>query len=299
MDHFELVSDFTPQGDQPQAIEKLVDGIKRGEKFQTLLGVTGSGKTFTMANIIAAVNRPTIVLAHNKTLAAQLCSEFKEFFPNNCVEFFVSYYDYYQPEAYIPQTDTYIEKNSMTNENIDKLRHSATFALFERRDTLIVASVSCIYGLGDPEDYKDLMLSVRVGMTRDRDDMLRKLTEMQYERNDINFVRNKFRVRGDVVEVFPSNNGEHCIRIEFFGDEIDRSHGRDHRHDAARGHYARLALRYNGRKNEARSRRDLRGNGGAGKIFRGQKYAYRGAAHTPAHDVRFGNASGDRLLPGH
>ena len=222
MDHFELVSDFKPRGDQPQAIGKLADGVLRGEKFQTLLGVTGSGKTFTMANIIARVNRPTIVLAHNKTLAAQLCSEFKEFFPNNCVEFFVSYYDYYQPEAYIPQTDTYIEKNSMTNENIDKLRHSATFALFERRDTLIVASVSCIYGLGDPEDYKDLMLSVRVGMVRDRDEMLRKLTEMQYERNDINFVRNKFRVRGDVVEVFPSNNGEHCIRIEFFGDEIDR-----------------------------------------------------------------------------
>ena len=222
MDHFELVSDFKPQGDQPQAIKTLVDGFNNGEKFQTLLGVTGSGKTFTMANIIAQVNRPTIVLAHNKTLAAQLCSEFKEFFPNNCVEFFVSYYDYYQPEAYIPQTDTYIEKNSMTNENIDKLRHSATFALFERRDTLIVASVSCIYGLGDPEDYKDLMLSVRVGMTKDRDEMLRKLTEMQYERNDINFVRNKFRVRGDVVEVFPSNNGEHCIRIEFFGDEIDR-----------------------------------------------------------------------------
>ena len=222
MDHFELVSDFKPQGDQTQAIKKLVDGLNNGEKFQTLLGVTGSGKTFTMANIIAQVNRPTIVLAHNKTLAAQLCSEFKEFFPNNCVEFFVSYYDYYQPEAYIPQTDTYIEKNSMTNENIDKLRHSATFALFERRDTLIVASVSCIYGLGDPEDYKELMLSVRVGMTKDRDEMLRKLTEMQYERNDINFVRNKFRVRGDVVEVFPSNNGEHCIRIEFFGDEIDR-----------------------------------------------------------------------------
>ena len=222
MNHFELVSDFNPQGDQPQAIKTLVDGFNNGEKFQTLLGVTGSGKTFTMANIIAQVNRPTIVLAHNKTLAAQLCSEFKEFFPNNCVEFFVSYYDYYQPEAYIPQTDTYIEKNSMTNENIDKLRHSATFALFERRDTLIVASVSCIYGLGDPEDYKELMLSVRVGMTKDRDEMLRKLTEMQYERNDINFVRNKFRVRGDVVEIFPSNNGEHCIRVEFFGDEIDR-----------------------------------------------------------------------------
>lgn len=222
MDKFELVSEFTPQGDQPKAIKTLVDGINSGEKFQTLLGVTGSGKTFTMANIIAAVNKPTIVLAHNKTLAAQLCSEFKEFFPHNCVEFFVSYYDYYQPEAYIPQTDTFIEKNSMTNEEIDKLRHSATFALFERKDVIIVASVSCIYGLGDPEDYKNLMLSLRVGMKKDRDEILKKLVSMQYERNDINFVRNKFRVRGDVVEIFPSSNGENAIRVEFFGDEIDR-----------------------------------------------------------------------------
>ena len=222
MDKFELVSPFKPSGDQPQAIEKLVSGLEHGEKFQTLLGVTGSGKTFTMANIIAAANKPTIVLAHNKTLAAQLCSEFKEFFPNNCVEFFVSYYDYYQPEAYLPQTDTYIEKDAMTNENLDKLRHSATFALFERKDVLIVSSVSCIYGLGDPEDYKNMMLSLRVGMQRDRDEILKKLVEMQYERNDINFVRNKFRVRGDVVEIFPSNNGENAIRVEFFGDEIDR-----------------------------------------------------------------------------
>lgn len=222
MDKFELVSPFEPSGDQPQAIEKLVDGLNNGEKFQTLLGVTGSGKTFAMANIIAAANKPTIVLAHNKTLAAQLCSEFKEFFPNNCVEFFVSYYDYYQPEAYLPQTDTYIEKDAMTNENLDKLRHSATFALFERKDVLIVSSVSCIYGLGDPEDYKSLMLSLRVGAERDRDEILKRLVEMQYERNDINFVRNKFRVRGDVVEIFPSNNGENAIRVEFFGDEIER-----------------------------------------------------------------------------
>lgn len=222
MDKFELVSEFKPQGDQPQAIQTLVDGIKKGEKYQTLLGVTGSGKTFTMANVIAQVNKPTIVLAHNKTLAAQLCSEFKEFFPNNCVEFFVSYYDYYQPEAYIPQTDTFIEKNSLTNDEIDKLRHSATFALFERKDVIIVASVSCIYGLGDPEDYKNLMLSLRVGMVKDRDELLKKLVSMQYERNDINFVRNKFRVRGDVVEIFPSNNGENAIRVEFFGDEIER-----------------------------------------------------------------------------
>lgn len=222
IEKFELVSPFSPAGDQPQAIEKLVSGIKNGEKFQTLLGVTGSGKTFTMANIIEKVNKPTIVLAHNKTLAAQLCSEFKEFFPNNCVEFFVSYYDYYQPEAYLPQTDTYIEKDAMTNENLDKLRHSATFALFERRDVIIVSSVSCIYGLGDPDDYKNMMLSLRVGMVRDRDDILKKLVDMQYERNDINFVRNKFRVRGDVVEIFPSNNGENAIRVEFFGDEIER-----------------------------------------------------------------------------
>ncbi len=222
MDKFELVAPYKPAGDQPEAIKTLVDGVNNGEKFQTLLGVTGSGKTFTMANIIASVNKPTIVLAHNKTLAAQLCSEFKEFFPNNCVEFFVSYYDYYQPEAYLPQTDTYIEKDAMTNENLDKLRHSATFALFERKDVIIVSSVSCIYGLGDPDDYKNMMLSLRVGMVKDRDEILKKLVEMQYERNDINFVRNKFRVRGDVVEIFPSNNGENAIRVEFFGDEIDR-----------------------------------------------------------------------------
>lgn len=222
MDKFELVSEFEPRGDQPKAINTLVDGVKRGEKFQTLLGVTGSGKTFTMANIIKEVNKPTIVLAHNKTLAAQLYSEFKEFFPNNCVEFFVSYYDYYQPEAYIPQSDVYIEKNAMTNEEIDKLRHSATFALLERRDVIIVASVSCIYGLGDPDDYKNMMLSLRVGMERDRDEVLKKLVTMQYERNDINFVRNKFRVRGDVLEIFPSNNDDNALRVEFFGDEIER-----------------------------------------------------------------------------
>ncbi len=222
MDHFELVSEFSPQGDQPQAIEKLVDGIKKGYKEQTLLGVTGSGKTFTMANVIAQVNRPTLVLAHNKTLAAQLCSEFKEFFPNNAVEFFVSYYDYYQPEAYIPQTDTFIEKDASINDEIDKLRHSATFSLFERKDVIIVSSVSCIYGLGDPEDYKNLMLSLRVGTERKIEDILAKLVDMQYERNDINFVRNKFRLHGDVLEIFPSNNGENAIRVEFFGDEIDR-----------------------------------------------------------------------------
>ena len=222
MGMFELVSDFSPQGDQPQAIENLTEGIKRGDRAQTLLGVTGSGKTFTMANIIRETDKPTIILAHNKTLAAHLYSEFKEFFTNNAVEFFVSYYDYYQPEAYIPQTDTFIEKDSSMNDEIDKMRHSATFALFERRDVIIVSSVSCIYGLGDPEDYQNLMLSLRVGMVRDREEVLKKLVDIQYERNDINFVRNKFRVRGDVVEIFPSNNGENAIRVEFFGDEIER-----------------------------------------------------------------------------
>jgi len=219
---FELVSDFQPQGDQPQAIASLVAGVKNGYEAQTLLGVTGSGKTFTMANIINQVEKPTLILAHNKTLAAQLYSEFKEFFPHNAVEFFVSYYDYYQPEAYIPQTDTFIEKDSSVNDEIDKMRHSATFALFERKDVIIISSVSCIYGLGDPEDYQNLMLSLRVGMEKSREEVLRKLVDIQYERNDINFIRNKFRVRGDVVEIFPSNNGENAIRVEFFGDEIER-----------------------------------------------------------------------------
>ena len=219
---FKLHAPYAPTGDQPQAIETLTEGVRDGVRTQVLIGVTGSGKTFTMANVIKNVNRPTLVIAHNKTLAAQLCNEFREFFPENRVEYFVSYYDYYQPEAYIPQTDTFIEKNSLTNDEIDKLRHSATFALLERKDVIIVASVSCIYGLGDPEDYKNLMLSLRVGMVKDRDELLKKLVSMQYERNDINFVRNKFRVRGDVVEIFPSNNGENAIRVEFFGDEIER-----------------------------------------------------------------------------
>lgn len=219
---FKLVSDYKPMGDQPQAIDKLCSGIENGLKAQTLLGVTGSGKTFTMANIVERINKPTLVLAHNKTLAAQLYSEFKEFFPENAVEFFVSYYDYYQPEAYIPSSDTYIEKDSSVNDEIDKLRHSATFALMERRDVLIVSSVSCIYGLGDPEDYENLMISLRVGMTKDRDELLQKLVEIQYERNDVNFTRSKFRVRGDVVEIFPSNNGENAVRVEFFGDEIEK-----------------------------------------------------------------------------
>ena len=219
---FKLVSDYKPTGDQPQAIEKLVDGVNKGYKEQTLLGVTGSGKTFTMANIIAKLNRPILVLAHNKTLAGQLCSEFKEFFPENAVEYFVSYYDYYQPEAYIATTDTYIEKDSAINDEIDKLRHSATSALSERRDVIIVASVSCIYSLGDPIDYKSMVISLRTGMEKSRDDLIAKLVEIQYERNDINFIRNKFRVRGDIVEIFPVYSNDTAIRVEFFGDEIDR-----------------------------------------------------------------------------
>lgn len=222
LNSFELVSEYQPTGDQPKAIAQLVKGLQHGKREQTLLGVTGSGKTFTMANVIAQVNKPTLVLAHNKTLAAQLCSEFKEFFPNNAVEYFVSYYDYYQPEAYIPNTDTYIEKDSAINEEIDKLRHSATSALSERRDVIIVASVSCIYSLGSPIDYRSMVISLRMGMEKNRDDFIRKLVEIQYERNDVNFVRNKFRVRGDVVEVFPAYSGDNAIRVEFFGDEIDR-----------------------------------------------------------------------------
>ena len=222
MDKFVLHSKYKPTGDQPEAIEKLSNGIKNGLKEQVLLGVTGSGKTFTMANIIANVNRPTLVLAHNKTLAAQLCSEFREFFPENAVEYFVSYYDYYQPEAYIPGSDTYIEKDSAINDEIDKLRHSATCALSERRDVIIVASVSCIYSLGDPIDYKSMVISLRTGMEKSRDELLHKLVDLQYERNDINFVRNKFRVRGDTVEIYPANAHENAIRVEFFGDEIDR-----------------------------------------------------------------------------
>ncbi len=218
---FKLKSDYQPTGDQPQAIDKLVKSIESGNREQTLLGVTGSGKTFTMANIIAKLNRPTLVLAHNKTLAAQLCSEFKEFFPENAVEYFVSYYDYYQPEAYIPSTDTYIEKDSSINDEIDKLRHSATLALSERRDVIIVASVSCIYSLGNPIDYRTMVISLRPGMEKNRDELLRKLVELQYERNDINFTRNKFRVRGDVVEIFPAASADNIIRVDFFGDEID------------------------------------------------------------------------------
>ena len=217
-----MVSDYQPTGDQPEAIDSLVAGIEAGLDEQVLLGVTGSGKTFTMANVIARLNRPTLVLAHNKTLAAQLCSEFREYFPENAVEYFVSYYDYYQPEAYIPHTDTYIEKDSSINDEIERLRHSATSSLFERRDVIVVASVSCIYGLGDPIDYANMVISLRPGQTRKLDDLLRKLIEIRYERNDISFERNKFRVRGDTLEIFPAYSHDKAIRVEFFGDEIDR-----------------------------------------------------------------------------
>ncbi len=222
MDKFKLVSSYAPMGDQPEAINTLVSGIENGLDEQVLLGVTGSGKTFTMASVIERINRPTLVLAHNKTLAAQLCSEFREFFPENAVEYFVSYYDYYQPEAYIPHTDTFIEKDSSINDEIERLRHSATSSLFERRDVIVVASVSCIYGLGDPIDYKSMVISLRPGQTRDLDELLHKLIEIRYERNDIAFERNMFRVRGDTVEIFPAYSNDKAIRVEFFGDEVDR-----------------------------------------------------------------------------
>ena len=222
MDHFVLHSNYAPTGDQPEAIERLVRGVTDGERMQTLLGVTGSGKTFTMANIIERVNKPTLVLAHNKTLAAQLCTEFREFFPDNAVEYFVSYYDYYQPEAYIPGKDMYIEKDALVNDEIDKLRHSATSSLFERRDVIVVSSVSCIYSLGDPSEYESLLVSLRPGMEMSRDFLLRRLVSISYERNDMNFTRGKFRVRGDVVEIFPASSGDKAVRVEFFGDEIDR-----------------------------------------------------------------------------
>ena len=221
-DQFDLVSKYSPQGDQPEAIRQLVEGIKQNKRHQTLLGATGTGKTFTVSNVIKEVNKPTLVIAHNKTLAGQLYSEFKDFFPNNAVEYFVSYYDYYQPEAYVPQTDTFIEKDASINDEIDKLRHSATSSLFERKDVIIIASVSCIYGLGSPEEYREMVLSLRTGMEIERNQLLHRLVDIQYERNDIDFKRGTFRVRGDVVEIFPVSRDEHCMRVEFFGDEIDR-----------------------------------------------------------------------------
>ena len=222
MDHFELVSQYVPTGDQPHAIEELVKGFKEGNQFQTLLGVTGSGKTFTMANVIQQLNKPTLVIAHNKTLAAQLYGEFKEFFPDNAVEYFVSYYDYYQPEAYVPSSDTYIEKDSSINDEIDKLRHSATAALTERNDVIIVASVSCIYGLGSPVDYQNMTVSLRPGMVKDRDEVMRRLVDIQYDRNEMDFQRGTFRAHGDVLEIFPVSESDKALRVEFFGDEVER-----------------------------------------------------------------------------
>ena len=222
MDHFKLVSEYQPTGDQPQAIAELVKGFREGNQFETLLGVTGSGKTFTMANVIAALNKPTLVIAHNKTLAGQLYGEFKEFFPENAVEYFVSYYDYYQPEAYVPSSDTYIAKDSSINDEIDKLRLSATASLSERKDVVVVASVSCIYGLGSPDDYQDMMVSLRPGMSKDRDQVIKELIDIRYDRNDMDLDRSCFRVRGDVLEIYPAQGGDYLIRVEFFGDEIDR-----------------------------------------------------------------------------
>ena len=222
MDHFELVSEYKPTGDQPQAIKELVEGFKEGNQFETLLGVTGSGKTFTMANVIAQLNKPTLILAHNKTLAAQLYGEMKEFFPENAVEYFVSYYDYYQPEAYVPSSDTYIAKDSSINDEIDKLRLSATAAMSERKDVVVISSVSCIYGLGSPQEFFDMMISLRPGMTKDRDEVIRELIDIQYTRNEMDFHRSTFRVRGDTLEIFPANSSDTAVRVEFFGDEIDR-----------------------------------------------------------------------------
>ena len=289
---FELVSSYQPTGDQPQAIETLVKGVERGDRCQTLLGVTGSGKTFTMANVIAKCNRPTLVLAHNKTLAAQLCTEFRSFFPNNAVEYFVSYYDYYQPEAYIPSTDTYIEKDSAINDEIDRLRHSATAALSERRDVIIVASVSCIYSLGDPIDYRSMVISLRPGMQMERDELCQKLVTLQYERNDVNFVRNKFRVHGDIVDIYLAYMSELAIRVEFFGVRDRPHHGVQPSHrgqtecSQACSHLPGQPL-YRQRREEGRSTgKDPRRVRRTGEAVHRRGQADRGAAHCPAHQLR-------------
>ena len=289
---FELVSSYQPTGDQPQAIETLVKGVERGDRCQTLLGVTGSGKTFTMANVIAKCNRPTLVLAHNKTLAAQLCTEFRSFFPNNAVEYFVSYYDYYQPEAYIPSTDTYIEKDSAINDEIDRLRHSATAALSERRDVIIVASVSCIYSLGDPIDYRSMVISLRPGMQMERDELCQKLVTLQYERNDVNFVRNKFRVHGDIVDIYLAYMSELAIRVEFFWGRDRPHHGVQPSHrgqtecSQACSHLPGQPL-YRQRREEGRSTgKDPRRVRRTGEAVHRRGQADRGAAHCPAHQLR-------------
>src|SRR5690625_2321943 len=247
---FELVSPYKPSGDQPKAIKELVEKVRANQRYQTLLGATGTGKTFTVSNVVKEINRPTLVIAHNKTLAGQLYGEFKEFFPNNAVEYFVSYYDYYQPEAYVPSSDTYIEKDSSVKDEIDKLRHSATSSLFERRDVLIVASVSCIYGLGSPEEYRSQVVSLRTGMEKERDELLRNLVDIQYARNDIDFQRGTFRVRGDSVEIIPASREEHCVRVEFFGDEIDRIREVDALTGEISGEIGRASCREGERRHE-------------------------------------------------
>ena len=302
---FHLKAPFSPTGDQPQAIDKLVDGIQRGDKGQTLLGVTGSGKTFTMANIIARCNRPTLILEPNKTLASQICTEMRGFFPDDAVEYFVSYYDYYQPEAYIPSTDTYIEKDSAINDEIDRLRHSATAALSERRNVIIVASVSCIYSLGDPIDYRSMVISLRPGMELSRDELCRRLVRLQYERNDINFTRNKFRVHGDIVDIYLAYMDDLAIRVEFFGDEIDRisemrpPDRRAAERGAPRGHLPRQPLHRRPRKDEGRPCQDRRRAGRAGEVLHPGGQAAGGAAHCPAHQLRHGNAAGGGHVQGH
>ena len=300
MPKFEVVSEYTPAGDQPQAIAALAAGLENGLDEQTLLGVTGSGKTFTMAKVIEAVQRPTLVLAHNKILAAQLCAEFKEFFPNNAVEYFVSYYDYYQPEAYIPHTDTFIEKDSSVNEEIDRLRLSATASLMERRDVIVVSSVSCIYGLGEPEDFAKMMVSLRVGASLERDELLRRLVDIRYERNDIAFDRNMFRVRGDTVEVWPAYWKDTAIRVEFFGDEIDRI---SEINVVTGSPIRRLtnipiwpATHYVTPKEKMDAA--IQGDGGAGGLLPGQRPAHRGTAHQAAYPVRYRDDAGAGLLFG-
>ena len=285
---FKLHAPFQATGDQPEAIAALVRGVELGLDEQVLLGVTGSGKTFTMASVIEKVQRPTLVLAHNKTLAAQLCAEFKEFFPENAVEYFVSYYDYYQPEAYIPHTDTYIAKDASTNEEIDRLRLSATCALLERRDVIVVSSVSCIYGLGEPDDFAKLMISLRPGQTMERDELLRRLVEDRYERNDVAFERNRFRVRGDAVDIYPAYWRDRAVRVEFFGDEIDaiREFQPVTEDPAAHGDLSRVALCDDEGQDGARHRGDRARAGGAGEVLHRQRTGGGGAAHPPADEVR-------------
>ncbi len=301
---FELVSPYSPAGDQPQAIAKLTEGLVAGAKHQVLLGVTGSGKTFTVANVIRNVNRPTLVISHNKTLAAQLYAEFKGFFPNNAVEYFVSYFDYYQPEAYIPRTDTFIEKDSSINEEIERLRLSTMSALFSRRDVIVVASVSCIYGIGSKEDYEAMVINIRTGMEMTRDHFLRRLVDLQYTRNDIEFTRGQFRVRGDTVELCPAGR-EDALRVEFFGDEIERIT----RFEPLTGHkiggagrgddLPRQTIRHARREAAAGAAGDSRGTGGADRVVREGRQAARGPAHQDAHRVRPGDDGGDGLLLRH